>query len=207
MTGRAQRAIAEQYAVALDRRENGGGEKSYTSYLYRQGLDKILKKCGEEAFEVCIAAKNGDQAETVGELNDVLYHVTVLLCYSGVPLDTVMGDLNRRCQTQGRDVDALMAVIDRRRDDDDPESYTAYLFREGLDKILKKVGEACALLLLAGKDQDSGRIAEETGDLLYHLMAMMLCLGISMDDLAEELERRSGKTGNLKTFHTSDHTT
>ena len=43
MTGRAQRAIAEQYAVALDRRENGGGEKSYTSYLYRQGLDKILK--------------------------------------------------------------------------------------------------------------------------------------------------------------------
>lgn len=207
MTGRAQRAIAEQYAVALDRRENGGGEKSYTGYLYRQGLDKILKKCGEEAFEVCIAAKNGDQAETVGELNDVLYHVTVLLCYSGVPLDAVMGDLNRRCQTQGRDVDDLMAVIDRRRDDDDPESYTAYLFREGLDKILKKVGEACALLLLAGKDQDSGRIAEETGDLLYHLMAMMLCLGISMDDLAEELERRSGKTGNLKTFHTSDHTT
>ena len=207
MTGRAQRAIAEQYAVALDRRENGGGEKSYTGYLYRQGLDKILKKCGEEAFEVCIAAKNGDRAETVGELNDVLYHVTVLLCYSGVPLDAVMGDLNRRCQTQGRDVDDLMAVIDRRRDDDDPDSYTAYLFREGLDKILKKVGEACALLLLAGKDQDSGRIAEETGDLLYHLMAMMLCLGISMDDLAEELERRSGKTGNLKTFHTSDHTT
>ena len=100
-----------------------------------------------------------------------------------------------------------MAVIDRRRDDDDPDSYTAYLFREGLDKILKKVGEACALLLLAGKDQDSGRIAEETGALLYHLMAMMLCLGISMDDLAEELEHRSGKTGNLKTFHTSDHTT
>ena len=207
MTGRAQRAIAEQYAVALDRRENGGGEKSYTGYLYRQGLDKILKKCGEEAFEVCIAAKNGDQAETVGELNDVLYHVTVLLCYSGVTLDAVTADLNRRCQTQGRDVDDLMAVIDRRRDDDDPDSYTAYLFREGLDKILKKVGEACALLLLAGKDQDSGRIAEETGDLLYHLMAMMLCLGISMDDLAEELERRSGKTGNLKTFHTSDHTT
>ena len=60
---------------------------------------------------------------------------------------------------------------------------------------------------MAGKDQDSGRIAEETGDLLYHLMAMMLCLGISMDDLAEELEHRSGKTGNLKNFHTSDHTT
>lgn len=207
MTGRAQQAIADQYAVALDRRRNGGGEKSYTNYLYSQGLDKILKKCGEETFEACIAAKNDDKLETVGELNDVLYHVTVLLCYSAVPLEAVMEDLNRRCQTQGQGVDELMEVIARRRESDDQESYTAYLFREGLDKILKKVGEACALLLIAGKDQDPARIAEETGDLLYHLMAMMICKGITMEDLADELDRRSGKTGNLKTFHTSDHTT
>lgn len=207
MTGRAQQAIADQYAVALDRRRNGGGEKSYTNYLYSRGLDKILKKCGEETFEACIAAKNDDKLETVGELNDVLYHVTVLLCYSAVPLEAVMEDLNRRCQTQGQGVDELMEVIARRRESDDQESYTAYLFREGLDKILKKVGEACALLLIAGKDQDPARIAEETGDLLYHLMAMMICKGITMEDLADELDRRSGKTGNLKTFHTSDHTT
>lgn len=207
MMGRAQQAIADQYAVALDRRRNGGGEKSYTTYLYSQGLDKILKKCGEETFEACIAAKNDDKLETVGELNDVLYHVTVLLCYSAVPLEAVMEDLNRRCQTQGQGVDELMEVIARRRESDDQESYTAYLFREGLDKILKKVGEACALLLIAGKDQDPARIAEETGDLLYHLMAMMICKGITMEDLADELDRRSGKTGNLKTFHTSDHTT
>lgn len=207
MMGRAQQAIADQYAVALDRRRNGGGEKSYTNYLYSQGLDKILKKCGEETFEACIAAKNDDKLETVGELNDVLYHVTVLLCYSAVPLEAVMADLNRRCQTQGQGVDELMEVIARRRESDDQESYTAYLFREGLDKILKKVGEACALLLIAGKDQDPARIAEETGDLLYHLMAMMICKGITMEDLADELDRRSGKTGNLKIFHNSDHTT
>lgn len=207
MMGRAQQAIADQYAVALDRRRNGGGEKSYTNYLYSQGLDKILKKCGEETFEACIAAKNDNKLETVGELNDVLYHVTVLLCYSAVPLEAVMEDLNRRCQTQGQGVDELMEVIARRRESDDQESYTAYLFREGLDKILKKVGEACALLLIAGKDQDPARIAEETGDLLYHLMAMMIYKGITMEDLADELDRRSGKTGNLKTFHTSDHTT
>ena len=207
MMDRAQTAIADQYAVALERRKNGGGEKSYTGYLYNQGLDKILKKCGEETFEVCIAAKDDDQAETVGELNDVLYHVTVLLCFSGVTLERVMADLNRRCQTEGQSFDALMRVIEVRRDSNDAESYTAYLFREGLDKILKKVGEACALLLIAGKDQNGERIAEETGDLLYHLMAMMICKGITADDLAEELERRSGKTDNLKTFHTSDHTT
>ena len=129
MMDRAQTAIADQYAVALERRKNGGGEKSYTGYLYNQGLDKILKKCGEETFEVCIAAKNDDQAETVGELNDVLYHVTVLLCFSGVTLERVMANLNRRCQTEGQSFDTLMRVIEARRDSDDAESYTAYLFR------------------------------------------------------------------------------
>ena len=101
----------------------------------------------------------------------------------------------------------MEAVIAQRRVEPQEGSYTCYLFEKGIDKILKKVGEACALLLIAGKDQNREKIAEETGDLLYHLMAMMICKGITADDLAEELERRSGKTGNLKTFHTSDHTT
>ena len=204
---RTQQVIQEQYEVALDRLRNGGGEKSYTGYLYTQGLDKILKKCGEETFEVCIAAKNDDPAETVGELNDVLYHVTVLLCFSGVTLEAVMADLNRRCQTKGEGVDALYSVVAGRRDSGDETSYTAYLFREGLDKILKKVGEAASLLLIAGKAGDRSAIAEESGDLLYHLLVMMVEKRIPPEALAEELERRSGKTGNLKTFHTSDHTT
>lgn len=204
---RTQRAIEDQYQVALDRRRSGGGEKSYTSYLYSQGLDKILKKCGEESFEVCIAAKNDDTAETVGEINDVLYHVTVLLCYCDVALEAVMADLNRRCRREGLGVDELFGVIDSRRESEDSESYTAYLFREGLDKILKKVGEAASLLLIAGKAQNREQIAEETGDLLYHLLAMMICKGIPLEALAEELDRRSGKTGNLKTFHTTDRTT
>ena len=204
---RTQQAIADQYAVALDRFENGGGDKSYTSYLYAQGLDKILKKCGEECFEVCIAAKNEDQAELVGELNDVLYHVTVLLCYCGVSLDAVMANLDFRCQSHSGDVEELITVVASRRDSDDAGSYTAYLFREGLDKILKKVGEACAQLLIAGKDEDNSRIAEFSGDLLYHLLAMMVCKGVPIAALADELEKRSGKTGNLKQFHATDHTT
>lgn len=200
-------AILDQYAVALDRRRNGGDEKSYTNHLYKAGLDKILKKCGEETFEVVIAAKNDDMAETVGELNDVLYHVTVLLCYSDVPLSDALADVNRRCQTEQKTLDELMEVIAQRRAENGEESYTAYLFRAGLDKILKKVGEACSLLLIAGKAQDKARIAEETGDLLYHLMALMLCRDIPLSALEAELDRRSGKTGNLKTVHQSDHTT
>ena len=58
-----QNALQEQYDVILDRKTNDGGEKSYTNYLYREGLNKILKKCGEECFEVVIAAKNQDEEE------------------------------------------------------------------------------------------------------------------------------------------------
>ncbi len=201
---RAQQAIQEQYDVALDRKNHPVGGKSYTNYLYTQGLDKILKKCGEETFEAVIAAKNDDAAETVGELNDVIYHVTVLLCQQEVSLSEVMDALNVRCAAQGLGVDEIYDIIAQRGASGDTDSYTAYLFGQGLDKILKKVGEACSLLLLAGKAGDREQIAYETADLLYHLLAMMVAKDIPVAALADELDRRSGKTGNLKTFHTTD---
>ncbi len=202
-----QQELRDQYAVARARREDGGGEKSYTSYLYAAGLDKILKKCGEETFEAVIAAKEDDEGELVGELNDVLYHVTVLLCLQNVPFDAVLDALNTRCQTQGQTVDALFSVIEMRARSDDPDSYTAYLFREGLDKILKKVGEACSLLLIAAKNENGTEVAAQTANLMYHLMAMMVCRGTAPAALEAELVRRSRKTGNLKTFHTTNQNT
>ena len=102
---------------------------------------------------------------------------------------------------------ALYAVVKERKANPQEGSYTCYLFDKGLDKILKKVGEACSLLLIAGKAQDWEKIAEETGNLLYHLMVLMLCKGIPLEALEEELDRRSGKTGNLKEVHASDHNT
>lgn len=204
-----QSALEAQYQVTLARRQ-GGGEQSYTCHLYRAGLDKILKKCGEETFEAVIAAKGADQAETVGEINDVLYHVTVLLCQQEVPFCDVLSALNLRCQTQGAPVDALYQVIAARSREevtDDGSHYTAYLFHQGLDKILKKVGESCSLLLIAGKAGDKAAIAQETANLLYHLLAMMLWKGITPADVEAELNRRSQKEGNLKQVHTTDQTT
>lgn len=204
-----QSALEAQYQVTLARKQ-GGGEKSYTCHLYRAGLDKILKKCGEETFEAVIAAKGEDKAETVGEINDVLYHVTVLLCQQEVSLNEVMEALNLRCQTQGQPVDALYQVIAARSREEVTEDgihYTAYLFRQGLDKILKKVGEACSLLLIAGKAGDRAVMASEAANLLYHMLAMMLAKGITPADVEEELNRRSQKEGNLKQVHTTDQTT
>lgn len=204
-----QSAIEAQYQVTLARKQ-GGGEKSYTCHLYRAGLDKILKKCGEETFEAVIAAKGEDSAETVGEINDVLYHVTVLLCQQEVPLDHVLEALNLRCQTQGQPVDELYQVIAARSREEvteDGSHYTAYLFLQGLDKILKKVGEACSLLLIAGKAGDRAAMASEAANLLYHMLAMMLAKGITPADVEAELNRRSQKEGNLKQVHSTDQTT
>ena len=76
-------------------------EGSYTCYLFDQGLDKILKKCGEECSETIIAAKNGIQEDTVGEISDLLYHLTVLMVNEGIPFEAVEAELARRHQKQG----------------------------------------------------------------------------------------------------------
>ena len=88
------------YQVILDRRANPQ-EGSYTCYLFEKGLDKILKKCGEEASEVIIAAKNGVKSDTIGELSDLLYHLTVLMVEQGITLDDVNDELERRSQKIG----------------------------------------------------------------------------------------------------------
>lgn len=71
-------------------------EGSYTSYLFDKGLDKILKKVGEECTEVIIAGKAEDKAETIFEIADLCYHVMVLMVQSGISLEDVTCELSRR---------------------------------------------------------------------------------------------------------------
>ena len=70
--------LYELYDIILDRKSNVK-EGSYTNYLIEKGLDKILKKVGEEATETIIAAKNEDKKEVIYELSDLLYHISVLI--------------------------------------------------------------------------------------------------------------------------------
>jgi len=83
------------YNTAIQRRETRL-EGSYTCYLFDQGLDKILKKCGEECAEVIIAAKNSDNAGLVCEISDLLYHLAVLMAERGVSHDDVRAELEKR---------------------------------------------------------------------------------------------------------------
>lgn len=80
----------------LEGRKNAPQEGSYTSYLFEKGMDKILKKVGEEATEVIIAAKDDDRAEIVYEVADLCYHTMVMLVEAGIPLDEISAELARR---------------------------------------------------------------------------------------------------------------
>ncbi|MCR4725102.1 MAG: bifunctional phosphoribosyl-AMP cyclohydrolase/phosphoribosyl-ATP diphosphatase HisIE [Clostridia bacterium] len=71
-------------------------EGSYTSYLFEKGIDKILKKVGEESTEVIVAAKGGDRKETVYEIADLAYHVMVLMTEMGISVDDVRKELASR---------------------------------------------------------------------------------------------------------------
>ena len=83
------------YQVVSDRKVHTQ-EGTYTCYLFEKGLDKILKKVGEECAETIIASKNDVPAETVGEISDLLYHLTVLMVEKEIPLEAVMEELDRR---------------------------------------------------------------------------------------------------------------
>lgn len=84
------------YDLIVDRKENPK-EGSYTNYLFEKGIDKILKKCGEEATEIVIAAKNPDAEELKYEISDFLYHMMVLMVECNVSWDDILKELvNRR---------------------------------------------------------------------------------------------------------------
>ena len=94
------KAFKDMYDVIVDRRANPQ-EGSYTCYLFEKGLDKILKKCGEECTEMVIAAKNADKEELVNEINDLLYHMEVLMAQCGVTVEDVEKVMEERAAKIG----------------------------------------------------------------------------------------------------------
>lgn len=80
----------------IEGRKTNPQEGSYTTYLFNKGLDKILKKVGEESTEVIIAAKAEDKKETIYEISDLAYHVMVLMVEAGISLDDIRDELASR---------------------------------------------------------------------------------------------------------------
>jgi phosphoribosyl-ATP pyrophosphohydrolase len=95
--------VLDELYATLQQRKNANAQDSYVASLYRDGLDKILKKIGEEAAETVIAAKNGDRAALVHEIADLWFHSLVLMAAKDVPLSELTGELARRRGRSGLD--------------------------------------------------------------------------------------------------------
>jgi phosphoribosyl-ATP pyrophosphohydrolase len=120
----------------------------------------------------------------------------------------------------------LYEVIVLRRASADEGSYTGYLFREGIDKILKKLGEESSETIIAAKSLEAASIADvdatmvsdavesrrsdlknEIADLIYHLLVLMVERGVTLDEIEDILAIRAQKTGNLKPIKATDKNT
>jgi phosphoribosyl-ATP pyrophosphohydrolase/phosphoribosyl-AMP cyclohydrolase len=102
-------------------------------------------------------------------------------------------DTDKGPRALGPLLDQLYELIQSRERERPSGSYTTYLFAEGLDKILKKVGEESAETIIAAKNDDDARLTAEASDLLYHLLVLLVARGVTLADVAQELaSRRKG---------------
>ncbi|MGI9333928.1 MAG: phosphoribosyl-ATP diphosphatase [Gammaproteobacteria bacterium] len=101
--------IVTRVAAVLNERKRADPDNSYVASLYASGMDAILKKVGEEAAEVLIAAKNGGQPELVHEIADLWFHTLVLLAHENIHPNEVLAELDTRFGTSGHEEKAARA--------------------------------------------------------------------------------------------------
>ncbi len=91
----------QKLEATITARKNAAPDSSYVAQLNAKGLDAILKKVGEEAFETVIAAKSGSREDIIYETADLLFHILVMLAHQNIPLTDVLAELDRREGTSG----------------------------------------------------------------------------------------------------------
>ncbi|HEX7955926.1 MAG TPA: bifunctional phosphoribosyl-AMP cyclohydrolase/phosphoribosyl-ATP diphosphatase HisIE [Pyrinomonadaceae bacterium] len=119
-------------------------------------------------------------------------HTGAVSCFGG----EISAGFEKDAAGIGDVLEELYGVVERRRREMPAGSYTTYLFEQGLNKILKKVGEESAETIIAAKDGDAGALTAETADLVYHLLVLMVERGLTLEALGGELARRRGGKGS-----------
>ena len=162
-------------------------EKGLTCFYSRSRQELWLKgeTSGNYQHIVSITADcDGDALEVIVEPDGPACHKGTFSCFN----DKVWENPNL---TESQfSLDALMSLIEGRKIEKKEGSYTTYLFEKGIDKILKKVGEECTEVIIAGKADDKAETVYEISDLVYHVMVLMIEMGISLDDIKNELASR-----------------
>lgn len=173
------------------------------AYMNKESLERTIEE-GYSCFYSRTRKTLWKKGETSGNVQKVrgLYYDcdgdTLLLkvqqkgpaCHTGKP-SCFFNELIREDTKEKSDVmDRLYSLLCQRRKNPVEGSYTSYLFNEGIDKILKKVGEESAEVIIASKSDDRKETVYEIADLFYHVLVLMVNQEISMDDIRKELESR-----------------
>lgn len=154
---------------------------------HTQRVKEILVDCDSDALTVLV--------ETKGPA----CHTGRQSCFHNVLL--AADDAGARISYRGSDLGAvfhdLYALVESRNRDRPEGSYTTYLFEQGLDKILKKVGEEASETIIAAKNEDRTALANEISDLFYHLIVLLIERGVTLKDIRDELVSR-GREGKAE---------
>ena len=162
-------------------------EKGLTCFYSRSRQELWLKgeTSGNYQHVVSITADcDGDALEVVVDPDGPACHKGTFSCFE----EPVWQSENAPAEEFSLDV--LARLIEGRKTEKKEGSYTTYLFEKGIDKILKKVGEECTEVIIAGKADDKAETIYEISDLVYHVLVLMTQMGISIDDTKNELASR-----------------
>ncbi|HAF13067.1 MAG TPA: bifunctional phosphoribosyl-AMP cyclohydrolase/phosphoribosyl-ATP pyrophosphatase [Blastocatellia bacterium] len=181
---------AESLRKTLDTRETWFWSRSRSSLWHKgetsgntQRVVDVLLDCDRDALTVLVvpsgpACHTGSESCFHNELQDAGP-------FEDVP---VAGSTNL-----AEVLDSLYALVESRKRERPEGSYTTYLFDQGLDKILKKVGEESAETIIAAKNDDRNALVKESSDLLYHLVVLLVERGLSLGEVRDELVSRGKK--------------
>ena len=162
-------------------------EKGLTCFYSRSRQELWLKgeTSGNYQHVVSITADcDGDALEVVVDPDGPACHKGTFSCFEEPVWQS------EDAPAEEFSLDVLAKLIEGRKTEKKEGSYTTYLFEKGIDKILKKVGEECTEVIIAGKADDKAETIYEISDLVYHVLVLMTQMGISIDDIKNELASR-----------------
>ncbi len=183
-------------AIVTDARSN---EVLTLAYMNRESLEISLEK-----KLTCFFSRSRNELWLKGETSGNFQHIVSIT--ADCDYDALLVKVNKdgpACHTgeescfhnplfgqEPFSLDGLVKLIEGRKTEKKEGSYTTYLFEKGLDKILKKVGEEATEVIIAGKAEDKKETVYEIADLTYHVLVLMIQMGISLDDIYDELASR-----------------
>lgn len=179
------------------------GQVLTLAYMNKESLEisiKEMRTCFYSRSRQCLWRK-GETSGNTQEIVDItadcdMDALTVKViksgpaCHTGAESCFFNTVYKNEDSQQSFSLDGLYELLKGRKAEKKEGSYTTYLFQKGIDKILKKVGEECTEVIIASKDNDKKETIYEVADLAYHIMVMMVEMGITIDDIKSELAGR-----------------